>query len=244
MLEFDQNILSEYPLKEASLDFKTTGSQRKDMFRSRMRCDHKTKMQHSTTMWLTIQRPSRINYSSNICVSPSNFDHSLFWGCSGDQNDQWQAPSQIPLVFCSPICGLDSCNYSTECPEIPPWYSNLLFGLYHIRNSGCMGFNKVRQKVRNLTDASSPTWVAERCQSWQRHLSSWCYSETWLNHITMVSRLQSHLLIHLFTVLESMADPSIFPILTASSILLAILTTSCQSSNVVAVVWELLETFQ
>ena len=83
----------------------------------------------------------------------------MFWR----QNDQWQAPSQIPLVFCSPICGLDSCNYSTEWPEIPPWYSNLLFGLYHIRNSGCMGFNRVRQKVWNLTDASSPTWVAERC---------------------------------------------------------------------------------
>jgi hypothetical protein len=43
MLEFDQNILSKYPLKEASLDFKTTGSQRKDMFHSRMRCDPKTK---------------------------------------------------------------------------------------------------------------------------------------------------------------------------------------------------------
>jgi len=43
MMEFDQNILSKYPLKEASLDFKTTGRQRKDMFRSRMRCDPKTK---------------------------------------------------------------------------------------------------------------------------------------------------------------------------------------------------------
>jgi hypothetical protein len=51
MLEFDQNILSKYPLKEASFDFKTTGRQRKDMFRSRMRCDPKTKckMVKSTT---------------------------------------------------------------------------------------------------------------------------------------------------------------------------------------------------
>jgi hypothetical protein len=30
-------------LKEASLDFKTTGRQRKDMFRSRRRCDPETK---------------------------------------------------------------------------------------------------------------------------------------------------------------------------------------------------------
>jgi hypothetical protein len=42
MLELDQNILSKYPLKEASIDFKTTGRQRKDMFRSRMRNDPKT----------------------------------------------------------------------------------------------------------------------------------------------------------------------------------------------------------
>jgi hypothetical protein len=45
MLEFDKKkiFLSKYPLKEASLDFKTTKRQRKDMFRSRMRCDPKTK---------------------------------------------------------------------------------------------------------------------------------------------------------------------------------------------------------
>jgi hypothetical protein len=45
MLEFDQNILSTYILKEASLDFKTTERQRKDMFRSRMRCDPKQNAQ-------------------------------------------------------------------------------------------------------------------------------------------------------------------------------------------------------
>jgi hypothetical protein len=51
MLEFDQNILSKYSLKEASLDFKTTERQRKYMFCSRMRCDPKknAKWQKSTT---------------------------------------------------------------------------------------------------------------------------------------------------------------------------------------------------
>jgi len=164
----------------------------------------------------------------------------MFWR----QNDQWQAPSQIPLVFCSPISGLDSCNCSIEIAEDPTMTSHLLSGLYHLENGGCMGFNKVSQKFWNLTNASSPTWVAERCQSWQRHLSSCCYSETWLNHITMVSRLQSHLLIHLFTVLESMANPSIFPLFIACSILLTIFITSCQSSHVVMVGWGLSETFQ
>jgi len=117
----------------------------------------------------------------------------MFWR----QNDRWQAPSHIPLVFCSPTSRLDSCNCLIEMAEDPTMTSHLLFGLYHLENGGCMGFNRVRQKVWNLTDASSPTWVAERCQSWQRHLSSWCYSETWLNQVTMVSHLQSHLLIHL-----------------------------------------------
>jgi hypothetical protein len=32
LLSTHQNILSKYPLKDASLDFKTTGRQRKDMF--------------------------------------------------------------------------------------------------------------------------------------------------------------------------------------------------------------------
>ena len=57
----------------------------------------------------------------------------------------------------------------------------------------------------------------------------------------MVSRFQSHLLIHLFTVLESMADPSIFSLFIACSNLLTIFITSCQSSHVVMVVWGLLE---
>jgi len=39
----------------------------------------------------------------------------------------------------------------------------------------------------------------------------------------------------LITVMESMVDPSIFPLLIASSILLAIHTTSCQYFNVAVV---------
>jgi len=50
--------------------------------------------------------------------------------------------------------------------------SHLLSGLYHIENGGCMGFVGVNQKVWNLIGAGRSTWVAEGCQSWQRHLSS------------------------------------------------------------------------
>jgi hypothetical protein len=107
------------------------------------------------------------------------------------------------------------CNYSTEWPEIPPWYSNLLFGLYHIENSGCMGFVGVKQKVWNLKGAGRSTWVAEGCQSWQRHLSSWCRQK--LRFLNWESSSDSTL----FIVLESTVEPSIFPILIGCSILSA-----------------------
>jgi hypothetical protein len=45
-------------------------------------------------------------------------------------------------------------------------------------------------------------------------------------------------------VLESVAESSILPLFIAYSILLTILTTSCQSSNVVVVICGLVETFQ
>jgi hypothetical protein len=76
MLKFDQNIFSKYPLKKASLDFKTTRRQRKDMFRSRMRCDPKTKckMAKIHNKKLTIQHHSWISFSGNICALPSIFN--------------------------------------------------------------------------------------------------------------------------------------------------------------------------
>ena len=47
-----------------------------------------------------------------------------------------------------------------------------------------------------------------------------------------------------FFVMKFMTEPSIFPLSTTCSMLSAIFTTSCQSSNVVVVVLGLLETFQ
>jgi hypothetical protein len=64
MLECDQNILSKYPLKEASLDFKTTRRQRKYMFRSRMRCDPKKKMQNG-------KNPQQNDLQFNIILGSS-----------------------------------------------------------------------------------------------------------------------------------------------------------------------------
>jgi hypothetical protein len=91
------------------------------MYRSRMRCDHKTKMQHSTTMWLIIQRPSWINYSSNICVSLSNFDHSLFWGCSG-----YKMTDDIIFHKLSSILETLA-SVQLKWPRNPPWYSHLVW---------------------------------------------------------------------------------------------------------------------
>jgi len=84
MLEFDQNILSKYHLKETSHDFITTKRQRKTCFVEGWDVIPKqnAEWQKSMTKWLTIQHHSWISYSGHICVLPSNFDHLSFWGCS------------------------------------------------------------------------------------------------------------------------------------------------------------------
>ena len=120
----------------------------------------------------------------------------------------------------------------------PPWYSHLVWIIPRWLHAN---LSKWVQQVWNLTDAGRQTWVADECQSWQRHLSSWCYGKAkWLSLLNWESSSDSTLII----VMESMVDPSIFPLLITSSILLAIHTTSCQYFNVVVVGWGLSETFQ
>ena len=120
----------------------------------------------------------------------------------------------------------------------PPWYSHLVWIIPRWLHAN---LSKWVQQIWNLTDVGRQTWVADECQSWQRHLSSWCYGKAkWLSFLNWESSSDSTLI----TVMESMVDPSIFPLLIASSILLAIHTTSCQYFNVVVVGWGLSETFQ
>jgi hypothetical protein len=77
------------------------------MFRSRMRCDHKTKMQHSTTIWLTIHRHSWISFSGHICVLPSNSDHSSFWGCFGDKMIDDIIFHKLSLILETRVCSTE-----------------------------------------------------------------------------------------------------------------------------------------
>jgi hypothetical protein len=111
----------------------------------------------------------------------------------GGQYSQWQPPSQIQLVSCSPTFGLNSCNFcncSIEMAEDPTMISYLLSGLYHLENGGCMGSVRVRQKsgIWQML-VNKPTWQ-RNVYLWQRHWSSWCLSETWLGKITEVSQLR------------------------------------------------------
>jgi len=49
-----------------------------------------------------------------------------------------------PLAHQSPYSILEIlATVQLNGPKIPLWYSNLLFELYHLGNSGCMGFNEV-----------------------------------------------------------------------------------------------------
>jgi len=167
MLEFNQNILSKYPLKKASLDFKTTGRQRKDMFRS-MRCDPKTKCKMAKIHNEMIDNSAQFLYQlfwQYLCFAKhfrSFVNLRIFWW----QYGRWHHLSQTQLASCSPSSGLDSwkfCNYSNEWPKTSPWYSHLLSGLYHLGNNGCMGFDGVRRQFWSLTDASRQSQVAEVC---------------------------------------------------------------------------------
>jgi len=97
-------FLSKYPLKEASLDFKTTKRQRKYMFRSRMRCDPKTKckMAKSITKMIDSSAPFLDQlFWPYLCFAEqlrSLVILMMFWW----QNDRWHHLSQTQL---------DSWNY-------------------------------------------------------------------------------------------------------------------------------------
>ena len=96
------------------------------------------------------------------------------------ENDQWHHLSQTELD------SWNSCIYSTEMAQEP----TIIF-TSHLNYATVVRCNlsKLGQKVENLADASRPIWVAKECQSWQIHLSNWCYGKTWLGKITKVSQL-------------------------------------------------------
>ena len=162
--------------------------------------EQNAKWQESITKMLDSLTPSWISFSGNIYVLPSTFDQHVILKIFEGQYSQWHPPSPTPLVSCSPTFRLNSChswNCSLEMGEDPTMTSHLLSGLYHLENSGCMGFVGVKQNSRiwqMLVDKL--TWQ-RNVPSWQRHLSNWFYRETWLYHIIKGSHRRSHLLIQL-----------------------------------------------
>jgi hypothetical protein len=105
------------------------------------------KWQKSTTKWLTIQHHSWISFSGNICAWPSIFYLLSIRGCFGDNmvDDIIFHKLNSLLAHHHPISILE--NFTTiqmNGPRPPPWYSHFLSGLYHVGNSGCMGFDGVR----------------------------------------------------------------------------------------------------
>jgi hypothetical protein len=101
----------------------------------------------------------------------------MFWW----QNDRWHHLSQTQL---------DSWN-SCICPTKMAQEPTMIF-TSHLNYATVVACNlsKWVQQVWNLTDAGRQTWVADECQSWQRHLRSWCYGKTWLGKMTEVSQLR------------------------------------------------------
>ena len=166
------------------------------MFRWRMRCDHKTKMQHSTTIWLTIYRHSWISFYGNICVLPSNFVHLSLWGCSMTIWPMTTSFTDLTRLLLTNFrtLFLQLFNWMTWNPAMifksPVW-------IMWIGNSGWMGFNGVRQKSGIWQMLVNKLTRQKNVYLRQRHWSSRWYSETWLDHIIKVSHHQSLLLMHL-----------------------------------------------
>ena len=121
------------------------------MFRSRMRCDSKTKCKmvkiHNKMIDNSAPFLDQL-FWQYLCFAKHFFFYLLsIWGCSGDNmiDDIIFHKLNLLLAHHHSISILEKfCNYSNEWPKTSPWYSHLLSGLYHIGNSGCMGFDRVR----------------------------------------------------------------------------------------------------
>jgi hypothetical protein len=87
-LEFDQkNIFVKIPFERSISWFQNNKKTKKRHVSSKdeMWPQNKMRNDNSTIKWWTIQHHSWISFSGHICVLPSNFDHLLFWWCSGDK---------------------------------------------------------------------------------------------------------------------------------------------------------------
>ena len=158
-----------------------------------MRCDPKTKgnMAKSTTKSLTIQHNSWISYSGHICVSPSNFDHSSFWGCS---MTKWSMTSS----FTNSAQFLLT-NFQTQFLKLLPLFNWNCLGTHHdihisfqLYHGGCMQFCQSGCNRCWLTNLSGRgmsilTKTFEQLMLWQdlTRQNNWGFS------------IESHLLIQL-----------------------------------------------
>jgi len=141
MLEFDQTYFVKIPFERSISWFQNNRKtkERHVLFKDEMWSQNK--MQNPITIWLTVHHHSWISFSGNICVFPSTFDHMSFWRCSGDNiaNDTLIRRLHLSLAhhFQTLFCSIEMVEDSTMT-------SHLFSGLYHVENSGCMGFVGVR----------------------------------------------------------------------------------------------------
>jgi len=183
MLEFDQKYFMKIPFERSISWFHNKMKTKKRHVSLKDEMWSQNKMQNDkihNRNDLTGQLLSWISYSGNICVSSSNFDHMSFWGCSGD--------NMIGDILFHKLSSILETLASVQLkwPRNPPWYSHRL----NYTTVVACNLSKWVQQVWNLTDAGRQSWVAEECQSWQKHLSSWCYGKTWVGKISEVSQLR------------------------------------------------------
>jgi len=119
MLEFHQTYFVKIPFERSISWFHNNKETTKRHVSLKGEMWSQNRMQNgknSITTWLTVQRPSWINYSGNICVLPSNSDHSSFWGCSGDKMID-------DIIFHKLSSILETLAFvQLKWPRTPPWH--------------------------------------------------------------------------------------------------------------------------
>ena len=167
------------------------------MFRWRRRCDPKTKCRIPKQYdWLfIIILESAFLAIFAFCQALSI--NMSFWRCSGDNIANDTLLHRLHLSLAHQLSDSILETVHLKWLRTPPWHHISYHGLYHLEIGGRMGFVGVKQNSRIWQMLVNKLKRQRNVPSWQRHLSNWCYHETWLYHIIKGSHRQSHLPIHL-----------------------------------------------
>jgi hypothetical protein len=184
MLEFDQKYFIKIPFERSISWFQNNNKTKKrqvSLMDEMWSQNKNAKWQKSMTKMLDSLTPSWISYSGNICVLPSNSDHSSFWGCAGD--------NMIDDIVFHNLSSILETRASVQLKRSrnPPRYSHLVWIIPWWLHAICRSRGNMFGTWQMLLGKLE--WQ-RYVNLWQRHWSGWWYRETWLGKMTEVSQLR------------------------------------------------------